>query len=204
MKRFRSGIQGDRDVHSRLMQAYPEVPRWWYALVGLVSLLMGIVAVELFPTQLPIWGLLVAIVIPACWCLPIAMIKAVTNQDVFLNVIAELIPGYILPHKPVANMISKALGTIVSARAIAFLGDLKLGHYMKIPPRTMFIAQLAASAITCVVSMLVQQWMFSSVADICTPDQKGGFSCPSTHTFATASLVWGGIGPAKLFSPGAL
>jgi OPT oligopeptide transporter protein len=36
-RRFRMSLRDERDVHSHLMQAYPEVPRWWYASVGVTS-----------------------------------------------------------------------------------------------------------------------------------------------------------------------
>ena len=47
-------------------------------------------------------------------------------------------PGY-----PVANMCFKVYGYISMTQALTFLQDFKLGHYMKIPPRTMFMAQVS-------------------------------------------------------------
>jgi hypothetical protein len=34
-------------------------------------------------------------------------------------------------------------GYISMAQALTFLADFKLGHYMKIPPRSMFMAQVS-------------------------------------------------------------
>jgi OPT family oligopeptide transporter len=186
------------------MQYYPEVPHWWFGMIGLVSLIMSIISIEIFPTGLPIWGLLLAISLSTLWALPTGMIQAITNQQIPLADIAQLIAGYILPNRPVANMIFKASGYMVAQQAIVFSGDLKLGHYMKIPPRIMFLAQVMATFISCFIVTLVQNWMFSNIQDFCTTGQKDGFSCPSTRTFATNSLIWGGIGPARLFSPGQL
>lgn len=59
-----------------------------------------------------------------------------------LNIITEYIIGYIYPGYPVANMCFKVYGYISMMQAITFLQDFKLGHYMKIPPRTMFMAQV--------------------------------------------------------------
>ena len=36
-RQFRMSLRDERDVLSHLMQAYPEVPRWWYAGVGVTS-----------------------------------------------------------------------------------------------------------------------------------------------------------------------
>lgn len=59
-----------------------------------------------------------------------------------LNVITEYIIGYLYPGYPVANMCFKVYGYISMKQGLAFLQDLKLGHYMKIPPRAMFMAQV--------------------------------------------------------------
>lgn len=40
-------------------------------------------------------------------------------------------------------MCFKVYGYISMKQAITFLQDFKLGHYMKIPPREMFIAQVS-------------------------------------------------------------
>ncbi|KAK2640096.1 hypothetical protein Ddye_027891 [Dipteronia dyeriana] len=58
-----------------------------------------------------------------------------------LNVITEFVIGYMLPGKPLANVTFKTYGTISMAQAVVFLSDFKLGHYMKVPPKSMFIIQ---------------------------------------------------------------
>jgi len=79
-----------------------------------------------------------------------------------------------------------------------------LGHYMKIPPRTMFLIQTVATVVSCFVVVLIQQWMLTNIPDICQPGQKDHFICPSLSVFATASLLFGGIGPSRSFSAGQL
>ena len=59
-----------------------------------------------------------------------------------LNVITEYIIGYLYPGYPVANMCFKVYGYISMKQGVTFLEDFKLGHYMKIPPREMFMAQV--------------------------------------------------------------
>lgn len=58
------------------------------------------------------------------------------------DIIAQFLIGYILPGKPIANLIFKIYGRISTIHALSFLSDLKLGHYMKIPPRSMYMAQV--------------------------------------------------------------
>jgi hypothetical protein len=59
-----------------------------------------------------------------------------------LNIITEYMMGYILPGQPIANVCFKTYGYISMTQAVSFLQDFKLGHYMKIPPRSMFIVQV--------------------------------------------------------------
>lgn len=136
------------------------------------------------------------------YLIPIGMIQAITNQQVGLNVITELIVGYALPGRPVAMMLFKTWGYITMAQALQFSSDFKLGHYMKIPPRTMFSAQTVATMVAGTVQLGVQAWMFTNIKDMCQSDQKDGFICPSTQVFGTASIVWGVIGPRLQFSEG--
>jgi len=48
------------------------------------------------------------------------------------------------PGRPLANVSFKTYGYISMSQAIMFLQDFKLGHYMKIPPRSMFIVQVTS------------------------------------------------------------
>lgn len=63
-------------------------------------------------------------------------------QQIGLNVITELVIGYMYPGKPLANVAFKTYGYISMTQALSFLGDFKMGHYMKIPPKSMFIVQV--------------------------------------------------------------
>ncbi|KAG0464394.1 hypothetical protein HPP92_020463 [Vanilla planifolia] len=95
--------------------------------------------------QLPWWGVLFVAGIALLFTLPIGVILATTNQGNGINVITEYIVGLILPGKPLANVAFKAYGTISMGSALYLLSDLNLGHYMKIPPKAMFISQVNSS-----------------------------------------------------------
>lgn len=70
--------------------------------------------------------------------------------------------GYLLPGKPVANMCFRIYGSSNLINAINFLGDFKLGHYMKVPPRTMFAAQVAGHHLTS-ISPVFSQFTFTNL-----------------------------------------
>ena len=49
----------------------------------------------------------------------------------------------LLPGNPVANMVFKVYSMQTLLQALSFLQDLKLGHYIKVPPRETFLGQCA-------------------------------------------------------------
>ncbi|KAJ7915874.1 small oligopeptide transporter [Mycena leptocephala] len=185
----RRAMHEQPDIHARLMSRYPQVPEWWYLILFVSMFVLGIISIEVWPTQMPVWAFVVALLISFVYTIPIGMIQAITNQQIGLNVITELIVGYALPGRPIAMMMFKTWGYITMAQALTFTSDFKLGHYMKIPPRQMFWSQILATVVSGTVQLGVQAWMFTNIDNFCAPDQKDGFICPSTEVFGTASII---------------
>jgi len=57
----------------------------------------------------------------------LGVIQAVSNSQVGLNVIAELICGYVLPGRPIANVYFKCYGYMAMYQCLLLISDLKLG-----------------------------------------------------------------------------
>lgn len=190
------------DVHNRLMKAYKPVPEWWYIIVFLVFFGMSIATVRAWPTEMPVWGLVFALIIAIIFLLPVAIIYAKTNIAVGLNVVTEFIVGYVLPGRPIAMMLFKTFGYITNNQAVTFVQDMKLGHYMKIDPRTLFWAQFAATIWGSLVQIAVLEWAYGAIDNLCAADQKNHYTCPNGKVFFNASIIWGVIGPQRQFSHG--
>lgn len=94
------------DIHMKLMRNYPEVPDWWYACYFAVFFGLSIVAIEVYDTGMPVWALLIGIALAFVYILPGGFIFAMTTQQITVNLLAELIPGYLLPGAPIAVMVS--------------------------------------------------------------------------------------------------
>jgi OPT family oligopeptide transporter len=143
--------------------------------------------------------------------IPIGILEAVSNVSVGLNVISELVGGFVVPGKAIAMNMFKAYGCLCLMMAINFSSDLKLGHYSKIPPRAMFRAQILATFVSVLAvppfdpkadteqTLVVMNWQLDNIPDICEPDQKDKFACMGTHTFFTSSIIWGTLGPARMY-----
>ncbi|EGX90343.1 Oligopeptide transporter OPT [Cordyceps militaris CM01] len=192
------------DIHSRLMKRYKDAPLSWYLITFLSMTAVGIFLVEYYPIHLPWYGLLLALAIGAVFFIPNGIIMAVTNQHSSIYLICQLICGVVFPGRPIANMVFVTYGYISSAQGIKFAADLKLGHYMKIPPRIMFMVQVIATLISSVTQIGVLNWMFVNVRGICTAEAVNGFTCPIARVHFNGSILWGVVGPGEFFGPGAI
>ncbi|EIN06776.1 OPT oligopeptide transporter [Punctularia strigosozonata HHB-11173 SS5] len=192
------------DIHAKLMRNYPEVPDWWYGAAFVFFFALAVVAVEVWHTSVPVWSLVLAVLLPVVYVLPSGFIFAMTGQGITLNLLAQIIPGTLLPGNPRANMIFKAYSVQTLNEATDFVQDLKLGHYVKVPPRATFIVQLVATVLAAFVQVGVKEWLFTNVPDICSPDQASSLTCPHNKVYFTASAIWGLIGPSRQFGPGSI
>jgi len=201
---FKLARNQEDDVHMRLMKKYRDAPDWWYGALFLIMIGMSLAAVAAWPTDFPWWAYIVCIIIACGWTLPVGIVQAITNWQIGLNVLTEFIIGYMLPGRPLAMMMFKNYGYLCMSQALYFAQDLKLGHYMKVPPRVMFWSQLTASVWSALVQVAVMNWALGAIPDICSDDQISNYTCPNAKVFYTASIIWGAIGPARMFSGKAL
>ncbi|KAF7713547.1 Uncharacterized protein PECH_000567 [Penicillium ucsense] len=195
---------GTEDVHCRLMRRYEDAPLAWYLVVLVTMLVIATYTVEHYPVHLPWYGLFLALLITSIFFIPVGIIMAVTNQHSSLYLICQLLCGIVFPGRPVANMIFVTYSYISSAQGIKFSSDLKLGHYMKIPPRLLFSVQMVATLVSSLTQIGVLNWMFSYIPGLCTPQALNGFNCPIARVHFNGSVLWGVVGPQRFFGPGGL
>ncbi|CAR22577.1 oligopeptide transporter OPT1 [Lachancea thermotolerans CBS 6340] len=199
--KFRNKNYGGQDIHMRLYsQNYKDCPDWWYVVLQVIMIALGFVAVCAFNSHLPAWAFVVALAISFVNFIPQGILEAVTNQHVGLNIITELICGYMLPFRPMANLLFKLYGFIVMRQGLELSRDLKLALYMKVPPRLIFAVQIYATVISGLVNVGIQEWMRSNIKELCSSTQPDGFTCNNGRTIFNASIIWSM--PKYLFSPG--
>ncbi|KAF3064003.1 Sexual differentiation process protein isp4 [Daldinia childiae] len=204
VSQFKLARRQEDDIHMKLMRKYRDAEDWWYLALFAIMIGLSFVVCCAWPTGFPAWAYVVCILIPLVWTIPIGIIQAITNIQLGLNVLTEFVIGYMLPGHPLAMMMFKNYGYICMQQALYFAQDLKLGHYMKVPPRAMFWSQLVASLWSAVVQIAVMNWALGTIPDICSNDQPDNYVCPNGRVFYTASIIWGAIGPARMFSGDAI
>lgn len=48
----------------------------------------------------------------------------------------------------------------------------------------------------------VLRWMFSNIKDLCDPHNSQRFTCAGSKVVYNASIIWGTIGPQRMFQHG--
>jgi len=93
-----------------------------------------------------------------------------------------------IPGKPIGVMIFKVFSTITLGQAQTYSQDLKLAHYMKVPPRITFACQAAATVWAVFVQIAVMNWTLGAIPDVCSAEQASFFTCPNGRTFFSSSI----------------
>jgi hypothetical protein len=125
---------------------------------SVISLRAGVrlIYVKVWHTSVPVYILILASSIPTLYMLPNGFIFAMTGQGVRIhylyelhelnchpqigvNILSQIIPAVILPGNPIANMVFKSYSVQTLIEGASFVQDLKLGHYVKVPPRATFV-----------------------------------------------------------------
>ena len=143
------------DVHTRLMVAYSEVPEWWYMVCLGLAIILGCVAIACWPTYTSVGVVFYGIALCLIFVIPIGIIDAVTGVQVSLNVLAEFIGGSWVEGNAVAMCFFKTYGYITCANALHFSMDLKMAHYLKLPPRFTFWAQMVPTVVSTFVCVAI-------------------------------------------------
>jgi OPT family small oligopeptide transporter len=108
----RNSTMEQPDIHMKMMKKYKEAPTWWYMAIFGSMIVLSLITVLSFPTNLTWWAFLLALGISTVFSLPIGIIQAITNNQIGLNVLTEFVFGYIQPGRPLALMIFKTYGYI--------------------------------------------------------------------------------------------
>ncbi|KAI0429367.1 OPT family small oligopeptide transporter [Xylaria sp. FL1042] len=202
--RFKTARNQEPDIHLKLMRKYTDAPDWWYLALLLASVALGLGTALGYDTQLPWWAFLVSVILSLAFVVPTGMVLAISNILLSLNVVSPFIAGFIIPGRPIAVMVFKVFSVITLGQAQTYSMDLKLAHYMKIPPRITFWCQVVPTFWAVFVQIAVMNWTLGHIPEACSLTQSSHFTCPNGRAFFSASIVWGVIGPQRMFGPGSL
>ncbi|KAM7211152.1 putative opt oligopeptide transporter [Rhypophila decipiens] len=177
---------------------YKDVSEWYYLGTLLIAAVLGFIGIAAWPTYTTVGVVPYGVALALIFVIPVGVIKAMTGIEVTLNVLAEFIGGMIVPGNALAMNFFKSFGYVTCAHAIQFANDLKIAHYLKIPPWHTFMAQMVATLVSTFVCTGVINFQVN-IENVCQKNAPMRFFCPGPNTFFTASVLWGTIGPIKVF-----
>ena len=189
------------DVHIRLMSQYNEVPEWWYLICLSVAAVMGLVAVACWPTNTTPAVVFFGVALALVFVVPIGIVMAMTGIELPLHVLSQFLGGSWVDGNALALCFFKSYGYLTCSHALHFSSDLKVAHYLKIPPRMTFCSQMVPTLVSTLVCVGILQYQIH-LDNICTREAAFRFYCPTVNTFFTQAVLWGTVGPKKLWGAG--
>ncbi|KAL6916913.1 hypothetical protein FSHL1_008412 [Fusarium sambucinum] len=199
-----SKVNEFKDIHTKLMEKYREVPEWWYMILNIFGVAFGIASVAAWPTNTSVGTVFFGLALAIIFTVPTGIIFATTGIEVEFNVLAEFIGGAWQPGNALAMNFFKGFGYVTVAHALDFANDLKLGHYLKIPQRQTFWCQTVATIVSAFVCTGVMNFQIRNIPDICESGQKDRFTCPGVESYFTAAVLFGSLAPQRVFGKGGM
>ncbi|KAF7530506.1 hypothetical protein PCG10_000006 [Penicillium crustosum] len=190
------------DPHYKLMVDYDEVPGSWYFLVFAVSWIVGLVCLYVMKSTLPWWGFIIATIFLIVFTVFFGAQYAITGFGFNLQPIFQMLAGYMMPGRPLANMYFTTYTYNGISQGQLLLRDLKLAQQNKLSPKATFVTQI----IGCVMGALLNYVMMISIVEnqaaiLESAEGTNIWSGSQIQQFNTLAIAWS-IAP-KMFSIGA-
>ncbi|KAI0068493.1 OPT superfamily oligopeptide transporter [Artomyces pyxidatus] len=179
------------DPHWQAMQKYKEAPWWWYVILIVLAFFAGLISILKGQTTLPWWAYIVALVTGAFVTPFSTLLYARMGNGIATNQLFKMIAGAINPGRPVANLYFSMWSHDVVSTSIGLAGDLKLGQYLKIPPRVMFMAQMWGTIIGCIINYVVMISVTTAQAKLLTdPVGSNVWSGQVVQSLNSQAVTW--------------
>lgn len=190
-----------------IMRSYKEVPLWWYGVLFLCAFISMIVILAKGYMYMPIWIYIIGLLFGATSVVPLGWLYAISNFQLPTGDFNELMYGYMINsvngHKhPAGASVYGAVAGDAWYRAQYMLQDQKIGHYMHIPPRLVFMSQIFGELMGVPINYAVMRWVMKTKGEFITGaktdplHQWTGQSVSRSNTIAVQYVL---VGPARLF-----
>lgn len=111
----------------------------------------------------------------------------------------QMIGAYIVPRRPVANMMFVLYGSNSLVQGIRMMGDLKLSYYTKLPPRACFVAQVTGTLVGAVLNWVMMNSIVESRREeLLSVKGTAVWSGQNVQNYNAQAVAWGGAGPEVL------
>ncbi|KAI8619995.1 OPT oligopeptide transporter protein-domain-containing protein [Chytriomyces sp. MP71] len=205
---FRERLKSGRKAEgARPDKALNDVPHAYYWILLLITAAGACSVCEVGGFKMPWYGVILSMALVIFTITPIGTIQAVTGQQIPLNVISELVAGFIFSGNVVGVMTFKTLTYTSMTQALSFLTDLKIGHYLHVPLRSLFLVQIVATLCGSVLSTaIVATDLFSGLARVLFSENtlllgsSNDWTGNMYRVFLSTGAIWG-TSPLHFFGP---
>ncbi|KAI8829588.1 peptide transporter MTD1 [Chytriomyces cf. hyalinus JEL632] len=199
---IQEGDFAELDDSYRLTSVHPEVPLWWYLTLMAVSVSLGFyICVK--DDSLPWWAFLLTVFIALIFIIVSGLLAAFTGFSPPFKTFLQLIGGFLLPGRPIANMYFTTFGGNTIWEAVAMCTDLKIGQYMKIAPRAVFYAQMYGGFLGALIHWVLNHIILDTKRDILLdPNGDNNWSGQNIIGFNTKAITFGTLAPKLLAAGG--
>lgn len=190
-----------QDPHFEKMKVYKEVPIWWWQLVFVGSVAMGMATNYTGRSELPWWAYLISVGFAAVFLPIISTLYAVIcyvpgTEDVARMLIAGLVPG-----NTRANMYGTLYAYNTTEQGRSMTRDMKIGQYTKLPPRVTFTMQCLGAVVGALLNYVIMKIVIDANREILLSVQGTNvWSGASVQSFNSDAVAWGALAK-QLYSP---
>ncbi|WXC60224.1 hypothetical protein SNK03_006087 [Fusarium graminearum] len=193
IKAFKSAKEGRYDDrhHEHMAKNYKEAPWWWYISILVGSFILGLVVVIKENITLPPWAYVVSLVLGSVIAPVSTLLYSRYGNGIATNNLSKMLAGLMLPGKPVGNMYFAAWSHNVISNAVNLSGDLKMGEYLKIPPRVMFLTQVWGTILGGFINYAVMISIVGSNRELLRDgDGNSSWSGATMQSYNTNATSW--------------
>ncbi|KAI5962119.1 OPT7 [Candida pseudojiufengensis] len=199
-------FQQYNDRLNKRQSVYKDVPLYWFAILFgscFITLLVIFATDSLF---MPWWCLFVALAFGVVIVTPLCWLYALTNFQLPIGTFNELIYGYMIQTRskrhPAGATVYGALAGDLFYRCQYILNDQKIGHYMQLPPKAVFISQIFGEILGVPINYAAFKWVVSSkkqYLDGTLKDPSNIWTGQSISSYQTTAIQYVVLGPARMF-----
>lgn len=199
LRNTHSDIQSD--PHWKAMQRYKEAPFWWYIGLLVLAFFSALIVIFKGQTTLPWYSYLVALLL-GTFVTPFSqLLFARMGNGIATNQLMKMVGGAIAPGRPLANLYFSMWSHDVISQSVGLAGDLKIGQYLKIPPRVMFLTQVWGTILGAAINYVVMVSIVNAQRTILVdPNGTNVWSGQVVQLLNTDAITWSLA--KELYGPG--
>ncbi|KAH8822770.1 OPT oligopeptide transporter protein-domain-containing protein [Flagelloscypha sp. PMI_526] len=186
------------DPHYNQMKKYKEVPQWVYGGLFVVCLALSIGLSYAGPNGIvliPAWSIIFLVVFSFVVSVILGFISSTTGFNISIKYAVQMMAGFIHPGQPIPVMYANLFGNSMAFQTLYMLQDLKLGQYVKLPPRYTFASQMIGSIVGSIFNYTMMKTIVDNNRDVLRdPTGTRIWSGWIVQQYNSASIMMGALG----------